>query len=462
MASQKTLTSEDGNINQTEILSEANELQFENAVSRSDNETLNAFTMLLDFWRNQFPNVSSYLLNLWVVLAWIVNEIIALATLESPLWRRSQREEMLTLNEYYSRFFPWYAKNVPRFVHEASRASEVIHVDASWLLTKLLYPIRWVTIFPSLVGNVSIESSNDDVRMIIDMEFLTPVIPTRKVKVLRYCHRIANDTWIIADISMYLSSYSDDLRPEFLRFPSGFIIKHVARIFRVTNSAGKNNLLQASKRLVHIFCSGTCGVIGNRGRWLGAGRRFDVRVFSLESRDMIRHPYGIISASGLTKIHAKPEILFPLIYGVKKLEIHNHLRLSGNDLKQVLRITRDDITSRNDVSLFSFRLNNSTEVYLLQEAYNEASSSLVIHSILDVSSLAKIINGDRSYSFTYPCGFTIMPGQNSGDEDAGCVVSVGFLTIATEEIVANTLVSDVERNLSATITNFENVLAGNQ
>lgn len=107
------------------------------------------------------------------------------------------------------------------------------------------------------------------------------------------------------------------------------------------------------------------------------------------------------------------------------------------------------------------QLNNSTEVFLLQEAYNEASSSMVIHSILDESSLRKIINGDSSFSITYPCGFTIMPGQNSGDEEAGCVVSVGFQAIVTEAIVANTMMSNVEKTLSDTFTNFENVLAAN-
>ncbi|CAH8275226.1 unnamed protein product [Arabidopsis lyrata] len=529
MASQENLISEDESINQTEPW------QFENALSRSDRETLTSFTMLSDFLGQQLPNFSSYSLNLMGVLACIVNEIIALATPESPLWSRSQCEniEMLNLNEYYSQFFPWYAKNVPRFFHEASRASAVIRVDASWLVRKLENPVRWVSIFPSLVGNVSIESSNDDVKM-IDMEFLTlitPVIPTRKIKVLRYCHRIGNDTWIIADISMYLSSYSDDLRPEFLRFPSGFIIQHLPNGYSkvtilehwvykedailnrlrpylsygigfgakkwlvalqrycskttyvplmditnqlvsssksfsvlfliIVNSTGRDNLLEVSRHMVHLFCSGTCGVIGYQWRRLGAGRTFDVRVFTRESPDMIRHPCGIISASGLAKIHAKPEMLFPFIYGVKKREIFNHLRLSGNGLKQVLRITRDDTTPRNDVSLFSFRLNNSTEVFLLQEAYNEASSSMVIHSILDESSLRKIINGDSSFSITYPCGFTIMPGQNSGDEEAGCVVSVGFQAIVTEAIVANTMMSNVEKTLSDTFTNFENVLAAN-
>ncbi|KAG7546031.1 START domain [Arabidopsis suecica] len=519
------MISEDESINQTEHLAEANDLRFENALSRSDRETLTYFTMLSDFFGQQLPNVSAYSLNLMVVLACIVNEIISLATLESPLWSRSHCEniEMLNLNEYYSQFFPWYAKNVPRFVHEASRASAVIRVDASWLVRKLKNPVRWVSIFPSLVGNVSIESSNDDVKM-IDMEFLTlitPVIPTRKIKVLRYCHRIGNDTWIIADISMYLSSYSDDLRPEFLRFPSGFMIQHLPngyskvtilehwvykedailnrlrpylssgigfgaknwlvalqrycskttyvplmditnQLLSIVNSTGRHNLLEVSKHMVHLFCSGTCGVIGYQWRRLGAGRTFNVRVFTRESPDMIRHPCRIISASGLAKTHAKPEMLFPFIYGVKKREIFNHLRLFGNGLKQVLRITRDDSSPRNDVSLFSFRLNNYTEVFLLQEAYNEASSSMVIHSILDESSLRKIINGDdSSFSISYPCGFTIMPGQNSGDEEAGCVVSVGFQAIATEAIVANTLISNVEKTLSDTFTNFENVLAAN-
>lgn len=124
----------------------------------------------------------------------------------------------------------------------------------------------------------------------------------------------------------------------------------------VVNSTGRDNLLEVSRHMVHLFCSGTCGVIGYQWRRLGAGRTFDVRVFTRESPDMIRHPCGIISASGLAKIHAKPEMLFPFNYGVKKREIFNHLRLSGNGLKQVLRITRDDTTPRNDVSLFSFRV----------------------------------------------------------------------------------------------------------
>lgn len=137
MASQENLISEDESINQTEPW------QFENALSRSDRETLTSFTMLSDFLGQQLPNFSSYSLNLMGVLACIVNEIIALATPESPLWSRSQCEniEMLNLNEYYSQFFPWYAKNVPRFFHEASRASAVIRVDASWLVRKLENPV---------------------------------------------------------------------------------------------------------------------------------------------------------------------------------------------------------------------------------------------------------------------------------------------------------------------------------
>jgi len=60
------------------------------------------------------------------------------------------------------------------------------------------------------------------------MPQISPLIQTRNVKLLRRSRHIEDDTWAIAEISMYFSSYAQHLRPEYMRFPSGYLIQHIA------------------------------------------------------------------------------------------------------------------------------------------------------------------------------------------------------------------------------------------
>jgi len=80
----------------------------------------------------------------------------------------------------------------------------------------------------------------------------------------------------------------------------------------------------------------------------------NIRMFTQESRGMSGIPCVLVSATGLARMHTKPEVMFGLINGAEKQEIWSYLE-SAKDMKELIRIGRHP-NSWNEVSVFSIEV----------------------------------------------------------------------------------------------------------
>ncbi|EOA22735.1 hypothetical protein CARUB_v10003442mg [Capsella rubella] len=491
------------------VSTEESELSLENALLRSEIDTLTCFIMRLSSFRSLYPTVGASM-SKWhyavaVMTSLSLKEVVSLSRQGTPMWTSNER---LNLDEYYSICFPWFARNAPGFVHEVSRASALVPFDASLLVENLTNHVNWQKIFPSIIADVSMESHHR-LFQLLNVDFMpqiSPLIQTRNVKLLRRSMHIENDTWVIAYISMYFSSYERHSRPNFMRFPSGYLVQRVAngiskvtvldhwvykeeevRNIFISNSAFgayrwlaalqkhcyniwsisisslvfgpicHTNLLNLSTSMVYAFCTGVCGTPRQKWKRLGTigSSVSKIRMFNRESRDMKGIPCVFISATGMTRMQATPEVIFGLINRAKKQDIWKHLN-SVRDMKELIRIKRSP-SPGNEVSVFSIEWTSSTEWYMIQETYLDASGAMIIYACIEAPYFTAVINGgDLSDIKLLPCGFTMMPHGLQGS-----LVSAAYQVKTYQTSVTNSeeLMSYIKSMVTDTLGNVRNAFS---
>ncbi|XP_010523539.1 PREDICTED: homeobox-leucine zipper protein ROC5-like isoform X1 [Tarenaya hassleriana] len=462
------------------------------------------------------------------------NEVTRLARAEEPAWSRDGDggSETLNLEMYYTRFLPCEQINVEEFVHEASRATGLVAIDAPSLLRNFANPSRWVEIFPSMIASSSIEARNR-ILQVVKVEFMpvvSPLVSTREVKLLRCVKQMDRNTWVVADVSPCLRLHHPNPRPAFIRFPSGYVIQRLANDFskvtvvehwgykedavvtrfrsylrtglgfgahrwlaalqrsgfssstiRELSPLAKRNLVNLSRRMVSVFCAGVCGITGQNWKPVGTDRLLDhnIRVFSRETQDR-GNPCVLLSASGLVRMQAKPDVIFGLLCDARNMDLWDHMRHSG-EIEERVRVSKGP-NPGNHVSIFRVRGNSSgaNEKYVLQETYHEASATMVIHSAVDLEAAAIAATHGEEYSGCdlLPSGFTIMPGCQVGtaeaEAEAGssrsggdewCVVTAGFQMVAGDAAltggVSDEMVNAVEEMVSSALGKLRNALPVN-
>lgn len=111
---------------------------------------------------------------------------------------------------------------------------------------------------------------------------------------------------------------------------------------------------------------------------------------------------------------------------------------------------------------------------ILQETWNDASSSLIVYAPVDVPSMSVVMNGgDSTYVALLPSGFVIHQGgpsfsngtlverDNDGGDGGGSLLTVGFQILVNNLPTAKLTVESVEtvNNLiSCTIQRIKTVL----
>lgn len=107
--------------------------------------------------------------------------------------------------------------------------------------------------------------------------------------------------------------------------------------------------------------------------------------------------------------------------------------------------------------MYILQINGPNVWCLIQETYYEASEAMIIHSWVEASSFAAVINsGDLSRVEISLNGFTIVPcGQQ------GCVVSAGYQGMADQAMVTSSderVVNSLKKMVTDTLRNVQNVL----
>ncbi|KAL0299492.1 UNVERIFIED_CONTAM: Homeobox-leucine zipper protein HDG1 [Sesamum radiatum] len=171
-----------------------------------------------------------------------MDELMKLAQLDSPLWYRilDGSGESLNLDEYTKTFPPCIGMKPNHFVTEATRATGTVIINSLALVEALMDVNQWTEMFPWNIGRAStldvicsgMAGNRNDALQLMQAEFqvLSPMVPLRQVKFIRFCKQHGQDLWAVVDVSV--DTISDGIRGttsvNCRRLPSGCIVQNMA------------------------------------------------------------------------------------------------------------------------------------------------------------------------------------------------------------------------------------------
>ncbi|OAY48269.1 hypothetical protein MANES_06G145500v8 [Manihot esculenta] len=251
----------------------------------------------------------------------------------------------------------------------------------------------------------------------------------------------------------------------------------------VINISGKKSMLKLARRMVDNFCSGVCAssvhkwdklLVGNVGE--------DMRILTRKNINDPGEPPGIVlSAATSVWLPVMRDRLFDFLRDERsrsEWDILSH----GGMMQEMVHISKGH-NRGNCVSLLRSTAvspnANENSMIILQETWNDASSSLVVYAPVDIQSISVVMNGgDSTYVALLPSGFVILPDDTSsqggpnfsstlvkrdsdGGDGGGSILTVGFQILVNNLPTAKLTVESVEtvNNLiSCTIQRIKTVL----
>ncbi|CAN1751909.1 Homeobox-leucine zipper protein ROC5 [Linum perenne] len=370
----------------------------------------------------------------------------------------------------------------------------------SFALVEMMMDVeRWVDTFSGLVARSSllevisygVNGSKDGTLLLMQADFqvISPMVPVRQTKFLRFCKQRAEGVWAVVDVSLDAShegssSYS---LPTSVRLPSGCIIEDIAngsckvtwlehseydeslihgmlrpvissglgfgakrwvttlqRYCQCLNilmasatmpedpslmtMAGRKSVLRLAHRMVQNFCSGVYNGIGSR-KWeklTVSSVSEDVKILTRKSINEPGEPSGVVLvATTSVWLPITKERVFYFLAEDGNRK-HWDILSNGGMMPEMFRITKSQDFG-NNVSL-NFDTNNAdpmNQMVILQEMCDDASGSMLVYAPVDVPSMELTLNG--------------------GDHTYVCLLPSGFSIIpdgrdhimATNEVVGN-------------------------
>ncbi|CAN1158868.1 Homeobox-leucine zipper protein ROC5 [Linum perenne] len=175
-----------------------------------------------------------------------MSEMLHMVEVDEPLWLKSHvlgvEKEILNLEEYARVAVPSPALRQSGFMTEASRATGEVMNNSLAIVKMMMEMDRWIDAFSGLVASCSLievissgchecHRSKDGTLLLMQADFqvISPMVPVRQTKFLRYCKQQADDFWAVVDVSLDASqegssSYS---LPTSVRLPSGCTIEDI-------------------------------------------------------------------------------------------------------------------------------------------------------------------------------------------------------------------------------------------
>ncbi|XP_024021696.1 homeobox-leucine zipper protein HDG5 isoform X2 [Morus notabilis] len=418
-----------------------------------------------------------------------VNELVKMCQSGHPLWIRKGENGREVLNvEEHARMFPWPLNHdlkqngASEFRTEATRDSAVVIMNSITLVDAFLDANKWMDLFPSIVSraktlqvissDASGQASGSLQLMFAELEFPSPLVPTREANFLRYCQQNAEEgSWIIVDYP--IDSFHDILHqpslPRYKRRPSGCVIqdmpngysrvtwiehaeieeKPVQQIFshfvhsgmafgasrwlavlqrqceRVASLMARNisdlgvipspearkNMMNLAQRMIKTFCANISTSGGQSWTALSDSPDDTVRITTRKITEPGQPNGLILSAVSTTWLPYPHNQVFELLR-----DEHRRCQLevlsNGNSLHEVAHIANGSHPG-NCISLLRINVasNSSQHVELmLQESCTDQSGSLVVYSTMEVDAIQLAMSGeDPSCIRILPIGFSIIP-----------------------------------------------------
>ncbi|URD86540.1 Homeobox-leucine zipper protein [Musa troglodytarum] len=169
-----------------------------------------------------------------------MDELVKMAQMEDPLWVPTLDGGKETLNyEEYLRSFPRCIGAKPvGLVSEATRATGAVIINSLALVDTLMDATRWVDMFPSVIARATttdvlssgMGGSRNGVLQLMyaELQVLSPLVPVRDVRFLRFCKQLTEGAWAVVDVST--DGIRDDLSApppnmSCRRLPSGCLVQ---------------------------------------------------------------------------------------------------------------------------------------------------------------------------------------------------------------------------------------------
>ncbi|ESQ54753.1 hypothetical protein EUTSA_v10024265mg [Eutrema salsugineum] len=443
-----------------------------------------------------------------------MTELLMLGQTNSAYWTidLSSNRENLNYEQYQSKFKNGSVTPLG-YVMEASRETGLVLMD-SLALVKILTTDKWVNVFAPIVSVASthrvIPSGSGGPRngslKLVEAEFqvISPLVPKRQVKFLRYCKMLRDDLWVIVDVTPRMQ----DLR--FLpdggskRLPSGVIIEDLKNGSSKVTWIEQAEYDESEIPLIYQPLVGSGIGLGAK-RWLTTLQRYCENLKTLSSVN-VAQVYQGLSADAATEIVKLAQRMTVNYYsGItdsspRKWRIINVENDEEGQEKNVRLMSRKNVCVRgehtglvlnvatsvwfpvNQQTMFDFLTNPNlrdkwdllaTETYfeekikiqksrsrehyvsllqfaegvedgpaVLQETWNDASGALLVFAPLEEQSVKGLMRGGDSYSMPIlPSGFSILP--DGGDtEDADELGEGCLLTIGYQFLFTKNLTTE--------------------
>ncbi|KAJ9152358.1 hypothetical protein P3X46_025932 [Hevea brasiliensis] len=418
-----------------------------------------------------------------------LNELVKMCQATEPLWIRNNEngKEVLNLEEH-AKMFPWLLnlkQHSSELRNEATRDSAVVIMNSINLVDAFLDASKWMELFPSIVASAKtvqiispgVSGASGSLHLIYaELQFLSPLVPTREAYFLRYCQQnVEEGTWAIVDfpIDGFHENIQQPSFPLYRRRPSGCVIqdmpngysrvtwvehaeieeKPVHQIFsqfvysgmafgahrwlgvlqrqceRVASLMARNisdlgvipspearkNLMRLAQRMIRTFCVNvsTCG----GQSWTALSESCD-DIVRITTRKITEpgQPNGIILSAVSTTWMPFPHYqVFDLLRDEQRISQLDVLS-NGNTLHEVAHIANGSHPG-NCISLLRINVasNSSQHVDLmLQESCTDQSGSFVVYTTINVESIQLAMGGeDPSCIPLLPLGFVIIPMEST-------------------------------------------------
>ncbi|CAL5367212.1 unnamed protein product [Camellia sinensis] len=168
-----------------------------------------------------------------------MDELVKLARIDDPLWVQSLVGgwEVLNHEEYMRICPPCIGMKPSGFVTEATRATGMVITNSLALLETLMDANQWSEMFPCMIGRTStidvifsgMAGSRNCSLQLMHAEFqaLSPLVPVRHMKFLRFCKQHAEKVWAVVDVSVDGIREVSDVATfvNCRRLPSGCIVQ---------------------------------------------------------------------------------------------------------------------------------------------------------------------------------------------------------------------------------------------
>ncbi|XP_038684638.1 homeobox-leucine zipper protein ANTHOCYANINLESS 2-like isoform X2 [Tripterygium wilfordii] len=428
----------------------------------------------------------SMLVNLALVA---MDELIKLAQPDSSLGvkRLNGENDMLNHLAYKRTFRPCIGMKPTGFVSEATRETDVVIIDSLALVETLMDDNRWVEMFPSIIARATtvdvistgLNGTKNGALQVMHAEFqvLSPLVPIRPIKFLRFCKQHAEGVWAVVDVS--IDAGCEGSNPNTCRrLPSGCLVRdvgngcskvtfvehseydenYVHRLFQpYVNSgmafgarrllvslqrqcesltvlvssnisakdqsgitpSGKKNMIRLAQRMIDDFCNAICASSVRKWDKLHAGDvGEDVRVLTRRSMNDPGEPAGVLlSAAICVWLPVARDKLFDFLRD-EQLRSEWDILSHGGPMHEMLQIAKSR-NGRNCVHLLRASAIDvdvtGKSMLILQETWHDNSGSMVVYAPVELPSVAEVMNGgDPGYVALLPSGFAILPGFPSG------------------------------------------------